>query len=113
MHLSGFLDIKILQGEVVNPQPGGPGYPFSPGSSPLACPEWETLPLATVPRYSAHDSLTNTSPTTKSKLDIIGEGRGKEALFTFPQIEKCTVQIRHLHHRPFDRWAQLRVSSTD
>jgi hypothetical protein len=29
-----------------NPQPGGPGYPFSSGSSPLTCLAWEALPVA-------------------------------------------------------------------
>ena len=29
-----------------NTQPGGPGYPFSSGSSPLTCLVWEALPVA-------------------------------------------------------------------
>jgi len=29
-----------------NPQTGGPGYPFLPGSSPLTCLAWEALPVA-------------------------------------------------------------------
>ena len=29
-----------------NPQPGGPGYPFSSGSSPLTYLAWEALPVA-------------------------------------------------------------------
>ena len=29
-----------------NPQPGGPGYPFSSGSSPLTCLAWVALPAA-------------------------------------------------------------------
>jgi hypothetical protein len=29
-----------------NPQPGGPGYPFLSGSSPLTCLAWEALPVA-------------------------------------------------------------------
>jgi hypothetical protein len=45
--------IQLLQGGVVNPtpnpQPGGPGYPFLSGSSPLTCPEWEPLPVAMLP----------------------------------------------------------------
>jgi hypothetical protein len=28
------------------PQPGGPGYPFLSGSSPLTCLAWETLSVA-------------------------------------------------------------------
>jgi len=48
----GFVTIFFffLQGEVVslmpNPQPGGPGYPFLSGSSPLTCLPWEALPVA-------------------------------------------------------------------
>jgi hypothetical protein len=29
-----------------NSQPGGPGYPFLSGSSPLTYPAWEPLPVA-------------------------------------------------------------------
>jgi hypothetical protein len=29
-----------------NPKPGGPGYPFLSGSSPLTCLAWEALPVA-------------------------------------------------------------------
>ena len=40
----------FLQGRVVspapNPQPGGPGYPFLSGSSPLTCLAWEALLVA-------------------------------------------------------------------
>ena len=43
--------IYVLRGETVsltpNPQPGGPGYPFLSGSSPLTC--------------LAHDAITGTS----------------------------------------------------
>jgi hypothetical protein len=30
----------------LNPQPGGPGYPFLSGSSPLNCQAWGALPVA-------------------------------------------------------------------
>jgi hypothetical protein len=47
------LDKKFLRCRVISltpkPQPGGPGYPFLSGSSPLTCPAWETLPVATLP----------------------------------------------------------------
>jgi hypothetical protein len=46
----GFVKIFFLRGEVVsftpNPQPGGPGYPFLSGSSPLTCLAWDVLPVA-------------------------------------------------------------------
>jgi len=45
-----FVTLFFLQGEVVslmpNPKPGGPGYPFLSGSSPLTCLAWEALPVA-------------------------------------------------------------------
>jgi hypothetical protein len=45
-----FRNNIFLRGEVVsltlNPQPGGPGYPFLSGSSPLTCLAWEALPVA-------------------------------------------------------------------
>jgi hypothetical protein len=44
--------LRLLRG-AVNPapnlQPGGPGYRLLPGSSPLTCPAWQTLPVATLP----------------------------------------------------------------
>ena len=46
----GFRNKLFFRCEVVsptpNPQPGGPGYPFSSGSSPLTCLAWEALPVA-------------------------------------------------------------------
>jgi hypothetical protein len=46
----GLVTISFLRGEVVsltpNPQPGGLGYPFLSGSSPLTCLAWESLPVA-------------------------------------------------------------------
>jgi len=47
----GFVTIFLfLRGEVVsltpNTQPGGSGYPFLSGSSPLTCLAWEALPVA-------------------------------------------------------------------
>jgi hypothetical protein len=50
---SKLLNKIFLWGGVVsptpNPQPGGPGYPFLSGSSPLTCLAWEALPVATLP----------------------------------------------------------------
>ena len=47
---STFATISSLLGGVVspttNPQPGGPGYPFLSGSSPLPCLAWVALPVA-------------------------------------------------------------------
>ena len=53
----GISDVSWTQilfpGGVVTPtpnlQPGGPGCPFLPGSSPLTCPPWVTLPVAMLP----------------------------------------------------------------
>ena len=75
------------------------------GMKDLACSRATAAQFA---RFFEHVSLT-----TMPKLDIIGEKRGKEALISFPQIENCTVHIRHLYHRQFDRWVQLRVLSSD
>jgi hypothetical protein len=45
-----FVTISFLLCGVVsstpNPQPGGAGYPFLSGSSPLTCQAWEALPVA-------------------------------------------------------------------
>ena len=46
---STFVTSFLLGGEVSptpNPQPGGPGYPFLSGSSPLTCLAWKALPIA-------------------------------------------------------------------
>jgi hypothetical protein len=62
--------IQVLQGKVVsptlNPQTGGPVYPFLSGSSPLTCAAWEPLPVAVLlpaqlSGYSDHASLATTS----------------------------------------------------
>ena len=46
----GFITIFFLWGGVVslmpNPKPGGPGYSFQFGSSPLTCLTWEAPPIA-------------------------------------------------------------------
>jgi hypothetical protein len=51
--LSGFWTSYFLRCEVVsltpNPQPGGPGYPSSPGPYTLTCPAWVALSVATLP----------------------------------------------------------------
>jgi hypothetical protein len=47
-----------------NPQPGGPGYPSSSGSYPLACPAWVTLPVAMVPPAYLSGSQEHSNPTT-------------------------------------------------
>ena len=47
--LLGFETLFLRCGVVSptpTPQPGGPGYPFSSGSSPLTCLAWEALPVA-------------------------------------------------------------------
>jgi hypothetical protein len=45
-------------------QPGGPGYPFVSGSSPLTCPAWRSYQLL---RYRRHGSHDNESPIVTSK----------------------------------------------
>jgi hypothetical protein len=62
---------KFLWGEVVslmpNPQPVGPRYPFSSGSSLLTCLAWEALAVAKLPPAHLSGSYDRTSPTTASK----------------------------------------------
>jgi hypothetical protein len=50
-----------------NPQPGGPGYAFLYGSSPLTSPAWETLPTATLPPAYLSGSYDHASLTTTSR----------------------------------------------
>lgn len=76
---------------------------FGMGEPPCSC--------ATAAQFSRF--FEHLSPIITSKLDIIGKERRKEALLSFPQVENCTVHIRNSYHRQFDRWAQLRVSSSD
>ena len=44
--------IQVLRGETVsltpNPQPGGPGYPFLSGSSPMTCLTRDAIPVASL-----------------------------------------------------------------
>jgi len=46
--------IQVLRGEIFsltpNPQPGGPGYPFLSGSSPLTCLARDAIPVASLPQ---------------------------------------------------------------
>ena len=41
-----FFFLGAVVSPTPNPQPGGPGYPFLSGSSPLTCLAWEALPVA-------------------------------------------------------------------
>jgi hypothetical protein len=70
-----FLDINFYGVKLVvlmpNLQPGGPGYPFSCGSSPLTCPAWETLPVVTLPPACLSGSSDHTSPTLCQSGDTI------------------------------------------
>ena len=66
-----FLIHPKLPSKVVSlmPQarPGGPGYQFSSGSSPVNCPARGTLPVATLPPVCLSGSLDNRSPSTRPK----------------------------------------------
>jgi hypothetical protein len=48
--LDVFQQMYVLRGETVslttNPQPGGPGYPFLSGSSPLICLAYDAILVA-------------------------------------------------------------------
>jgi len=63
--------IYVLRCETVslttNPQPGGPGYPFLSGSSPLTCLARDAIPIASLWPGQLSGSFDHTSPTTTSK----------------------------------------------
>jgi hypothetical protein len=50
-----------------NPQSGGPGYPFSSGSSPLTCLAWEAIPVAYATSSIALGFTLPHIPSTTSK----------------------------------------------
>ena len=50
-----------------NPQPGGPEYPFSSGSSLSTCPAWEAIPITTLLPVYLSGFFDHRSPTTTSK----------------------------------------------
>jgi hypothetical protein len=64
-----------------NPQPGGPGYPFSSGSSPLTSPEWEVLPVAMLLLAYRSRCFNHANPTTMSSKDTTGFFHLSNSLF--------------------------------
>jgi hypothetical protein len=73
-----FRNNIFLRGGVVNltpnPQPGGPGYPFLSGSSPLTCLAWETLPLAYATASIALGIMWTHKPRHYTKVGIPSGG---------------------------------------
>jgi hypothetical protein len=71
-----FVTISFLLCGVVsptpNPQPGGPGYPFLSGSSPLTCLVWEALPVAYASQHSSWDHVTTQAPLLRQSRDTFG-----------------------------------------
>ena len=67
---------NVLWGRVLcptpNPQPGGPGYPFVSGSSPLTCLAQVALPVASNRPHSSQDHFTMQSPLCQSKATLGG-----------------------------------------
>jgi len=63
--------LYVLRGEVVsltpNPQPGGPGYPFLSGSTPLTYLVRDAIQVASLPPAQLSGSFDHASPTTTSK----------------------------------------------
>jgi hypothetical protein len=68
----------FLRGEVViltsNPQPGGPGYFFLSGSSPLTCLAWEALPVAYTTTSTAFGIIWPHKPHHYAKVRIPSGG---------------------------------------
>jgi hypothetical protein len=75
----GLVTIFFLRGGVVsltpNPQPGGPGYAFLPGSSPLTCLAWETLSVAYATTSIALGIIWPHKPRHYAKVGIPSGGR--------------------------------------
>jgi hypothetical protein len=82
----GFIIIFFLRGEVVsltpNPQPGGPGYPFLSGSSPLTCLAWEALPVAYATTSVALGIIWPHKPRYCAKVGIPSGGAASSMCFT-------------------------------
>jgi hypothetical protein len=98
-----FQNNTFLQGEVSPPppqipQPGGPGYPFSCGSSSVTCLVWEALPAATLPPAEFSGSLDHTTAPPPQRIPSgvpvqsmtfnYAEGR---ILFIFVYLQLCLI----------------------
>jgi hypothetical protein len=74
----GFITVFFSRGGVVsltpNPQPGGPGYPFLSGSSPLICLAWEALPVAFATTSIALGIIWPHKPHPYAKVAITSGG---------------------------------------
>jgi len=94
----GFIIIFFLRGEVVsltpNPQPGGPGYPFLSGSSPLTCLAWEALPVAYATTSVALGIIWPHKPRYCAKVGIPSEGAASSMCFT-------SVLFQHIYRNRY------------
>jgi hypothetical protein len=83
----GLVTIFFLWGGFVsltpNPRPGGPGYPFSSGSSPLTCLAWETLPVAYATCSIARRIIWPHKPRHYAKVGIPSGGQGVSRTLKF------------------------------
>jgi hypothetical protein len=91
--------VFFFRGRVVgpapNPQPGGPGYPFLSGSSPLTCLAWKALPVAYATASIALGFMWPRKPHRYVKVGIPSGGGGHNALalaFLLRAIEVWTLR---------------------
>jgi len=78
------------------PQPGGPGYPFLSGSSPLTCLARDAILVASLLPDSSQDHLTTQAPPLRQSRDTFGGVQ---------QLQKCfSFQNKTLHFRSIFRW---------
>ena len=89
----------FVRGEVLsltpNPQPGGPGYPFLSGSSPLTCLAWEALPVAYANTSIALGIIWPHKPHHYAKVGIPSGGYSKNKFEKLVHIVGFIIRIHH------------------
>jgi hypothetical protein len=100
----GSQQIYFLRGEVFsltpNHQPGGPGYPFLSGSSPLTCLAREAIPIASLLPEQLSGLYDHASPTTTLKLGYLRWGATLTKTFKLFKI----LKNKKLRFRSVFRW---------
>jgi hypothetical protein len=95
--IAGFRNKLFLRCGVVNPtpnlQPGGPGYPFSSGSSPLTCLAWEALPVGYA---TASSALWFIWPRKPLHVKVVIPWGGGMMFVGIHYLATCSTNLEHL-----------------
>jgi hypothetical protein len=109
-----FPNNTFLRGGVVsltpNPQPGGPGYPFLSGSSPLTCLAREALPVAYTTASIALGFVLFTKHYYNDISFLVSEDGGIFGLWKFRLIARTTEHVNLRHYDTLWNYGQERAA---